>query len=38
MSDGRKFVSEFRAPKSAVAVLLTTFLLTVLVELTVAIE
>jgi SulP family sulfate permease len=38
MSEWRTFVSEFRAPKSDVAVLLTTFLLTVLVALTVAIE
>ena len=38
MSEWRTFVSEFRAPKSDVAVLLTTFLLTVLVDLTVAIE
>src|SRR5438270_167071 len=38
MSDGRTFVSEFRAPKSDVAVLLATFLLTVLVDLTAAIE
>lgn len=37
MSDWRGFVSELRAPKSDVAVLLTTFLLTVLVDLTVAI-
>jgi len=38
MSEWRTFISEFRAPKSDVAVLLTTFLLTVLVDLTVAIE
>ena len=38
MSDWRTFVSELRAPKSDVAVLLATFLLTVLVDLTVAIE
>jgi len=38
MSEWRTFVSEFRAPKSDVAVLVTTFLLTVLVDLTVAIE
>jgi SulP family sulfate permease len=38
MSEWRTFVTEFRAPKSDVAVLLTTFLLTVLVDLTVAIE
>jgi len=38
MSEWRTFASEFRAPKSDVAVLLTTFLLTVLVDLTVAIE
>ena len=38
MSEWRTFVSEFRAPKSDVAVLLTTFLLTVLIDLTVAIE
>src|SRR5439155_4571811 len=38
MSEWRTFVSEFRAPKSDVAVLLATFLLTVLVVLTVAIE
>src|SRR3989449_7422024 len=38
MSEWRTFVNEFRAPKSDVAVLLTTFLLTVLVDLTVAIE
>src|SRR5262249_12510605 len=38
MSAWRTFVAEFRAPKSDVAVLLVTFLLTVLVDLTVAIE
>src|SRR3989441_6669116 len=38
MSEWRTFVSEFRAPKSDVAVLLTTFLLTVFWDLTVAIE
>jgi SulP family sulfate permease len=38
MSEWRTFVAEFRAPKSDVAVLLTTFLLTVLWDLTVAIE
>jgi len=38
MSEWRTFGAEFRAPKSDVAVLLTTFLLTVLVDLTVAIE
>ena len=38
MSEWRTFVSESRAPKSDVAVLFTTFLLTVLVDLTVAIE
>src|SRR5438094_2187625 len=38
MSEWRTFAAEFRAPKSDVAVLLTTFLLTVLVDLTVAIE
>jgi SulP family sulfate permease len=38
MSEWRTFISEFRAPKSDVAVLLATFLLTVLVDLTVAIE
>jgi SulP family sulfate permease len=37
MSDWRGFMGELRAPKSDVAVLLTTFLLTVLVDLTVAI-
>ncbi len=38
MSEWRTFAAEFRAPKSDVAVLLTTFLLTVLWDLTVAIE
>jgi SulP family sulfate permease len=38
MSEWRTFVAEFRAPKSDVAVLVATFLLTVLVDLTVAIE
>ncbi len=38
MSEWRTFVAEFRAPKSDVAVLLTTFLLTVFWDLTVAIE
>ncbi len=38
MSEWRAFRSELRSPKSDVAVLLSTFLLTVLVDLTVAIE
>ena len=38
MSEWRAFLAELRSPKSDVAVLLTTFLLTVLVDLTVAIE
>ena len=38
MSEWRRFKGELRAPKSDVAVLLTTFLLTVLVDLTVAVE
>ncbi len=38
MSEWRTFASELRAPKSDVAVLLATFLLTVLVDLTAAIE
>ena len=38
MSEWRTFRSEFRAPKSDLAVLLTTFVLTVLVDLTVAVE
>jgi SulP family sulfate permease len=37
MSEWRVFVAEFRGPRSDLAVLLTTFLLTVLVDLTVAI-
>jgi SulP family sulfate permease len=37
MSEWRVFVGEFRGPRSDVAVLITTFLLTVLVDLTVAI-
>ncbi len=37
MSEWRTFVGEFRGPRSDVAVLVTTFLLTVLVDLTVAI-
>ena len=37
MSEWRTFLAELRSPKSDVAVLLTTFLLTVLVDLTVAI-
>ena len=37
MSEWRTFAAELRSPKSDVAVLLTTFLLTVLVDLTVAI-
>jgi len=37
MSEWRVFVGEFRGPRSDLAVLLTTFLLTVLVDLTVAI-
>jgi sulfate permease, SulP family len=37
MSEWRSFIAELRSPKSDVAVLLTTFLLTVLVDLTVAI-
>jgi sulfate permease, SulP family len=37
MSEWRVFVGEFRGPRSDVAVLLTTFLLTVFVDLTVAI-
>jgi SulP family sulfate permease len=37
MSEWKVFVGEFRGPRSDVAVLLTTFLLTVLVDLTVAI-
>ena len=38
MSEWRAFVAEFSSPKSDVAVLLVTFALTVLVDLTVAIE
>jgi SulP family sulfate permease len=38
MSEWRRFRGELRAPKSDVAVLLVTFLLTVLVDLTVAVE
>ena len=38
MSEWRTFRSELTAPKSDVAVLLTTFILTVLIDLTVAIE
>ena len=38
MSEWRTFRAEFRAPKSDLAVLLTTFLLTVLVDLTVAVQ
>jgi SulP family sulfate permease len=38
MSEWRSFLAEFRSPKSDVAVLLATFILTVLVDLTVAIE
>jgi len=38
MSEWRTFLAELRAPKSDVAVLVTTFLLTVVVDLTVAIE
>jgi len=38
MSDWRTFAAELRAPRSDVAVLLVTFALTVLVDLTVAIE
>jgi SulP family sulfate permease len=37
MSEWRSFVSEFRSPKSDIAVLLTTFTLTLLVDLTVGI-
>ena len=37
MSEWRVFVAEFRAPKSDIAVLLATFVLTVVVDLTVAI-
>ncbi len=38
MSEWRTFLSQLRSPRSDVAVLVTTFLLTVLVDLTVAIE
>lgn len=38
MSDWRTFKNEFRGPKSDVIVMVTTFLLTVMVDLTVAIE
>jgi Sulfate permease and related transporters (MFS superfamily) len=38
MSEWQSFVSVFKGPRSDVAVLLTTFILTVLVDLTVAIE
>ena len=38
MSEWRTFLAEFRAPRSDVVVMMTTFLLTVLVDLTVAIE
>ena len=38
MSEWRAFLAEFRSPKSDVVVLLATFILTVLVDLTVAIE
>jgi SulP family sulfate permease len=38
MSEWRVFIAEFSAPRSDIAVLLTTFLLTVLVDLTVAIQ
>ena len=38
MSEWRTFRAELRTPRSDVAVLLTTFLLTVLVDLTVAVE
>jgi len=38
MSEWRTFISEFRGPRSDVMVLLTTFLLTVFLDLTVAIE
>ncbi len=38
MSEWRTFVAELRSPKSDIAVMLTTFLLTVFVDLTVAIE
>jgi SulP family sulfate permease len=38
MSEWRSFIEIFKSPKSDIAVLLTTFLLTVVVDLTVAIE
>jgi sulfate permease, SulP family len=38
MSEWRRFKAEFTAPKSDILVLVTTFLLTVLVDLTVAVE
>src|ERR1044071_6694438 len=38
MSEWREFLASFRAPKSDIAVLLATFALTVIVDLTVAIE
>jgi SulP family sulfate permease len=38
MSEWRSFVAEFRAPKSDLFVLLTTFILTVAVDLTVAVQ
>jgi SulP family sulfate permease len=38
MSEGRSFVSVLKGPKDDAAILLTTFILTVLVDLTVAIE
>ncbi|HEX6135832.1 MAG TPA: SulP family inorganic anion transporter [Longimicrobiales bacterium] len=38
MSEWRTFVAEFSGPRSDIAVLLTTFVLTVLIDLTVAIE
>jgi len=38
MSEWRTFISEFKGPRSDIAVLLTTFLLTVFLDLTIAIE
>lgn len=38
MSEARNFIAQWRAPRSDVLVLLTTFLLTVFVDLTVAVE
>lgn len=38
MSEWRTFIGEFSGPRSDIAVLMTTFLLTVLVDLTIAIE